>query len=416
MLKLSLADGTEVPLERERLSIGRDAKNDLVLNDGRVSGFHCAIIREGEHFEIVDLGSVNGTFVDEAAIHGRHQIRAWAKIRVGETLLEVVDSENRRPTMVVANLSSTSSAFLELSSGGNYPASVKLNADLSIGRNSDNLLRLDLPTISGNHARIVEQGGAYILEDQGSTNGTYINGSQIKRQQLKDGDRIRVDSIEYVFHLPSSGLNRTQLVAQESGQNTVMATQFMETPTQLHKIQNEVVIKSAQELVKETERTPKRESRKNSSLSSPAAGWRIDFVWLCFSFTGRLPRLPYFFSLLGLIVVAVVLYFVLSLFFAPGIIHPYSREARLLSVVQYVVLAWPALALNVKRIQDMGLSWHIPFVFMLLGSVVSFFDMRSGFGTYFLIFYGLASLIFSGFLIFRKGDEGPNRYGMPYHK
>ena len=416
MLKLSLADGTEVPLERERLSIGRDAKNDLVIDDGRVSGFHCAIIREGEYFELVDLGSVNGTFVDEAPIQGRHQLRAWAKIRVGETELEVVDSDNRRPTMVVSSLASDTSAYLELMSGGKYPARVKLDVDLSIGRNPENLLQLELPTISGKHARIVYEGGSYFLEDHGSTNGTYLNGSKIKRQQLKDGDRIRIDSIEYIFVWPNSKLNSTQVVAQVRSNNTVMATQMTPAATQLHKSQDEVVIKPAQDLINKKNDASDKDYKKNKIQSSSNIVCRVDLAWLCFSFAGRLPRLPYFFALLGLICVGMVIYFVLKALFAPGVVLPYSREARFLSVVQYALLAWPALALNVKRIQDIGFSWHIPFVFMLLGCVVSFFDMRSGFGAYFLIFYGLTSLLFSGFLLLRKGSEGENRYGMPYSR
>ncbi len=56
--------GEEVPLEEGRFTIGRKEKNDLVLHDPRVSGFHAEVVREGEKWILRDLGSTNGTFLD----------------------------------------------------------------------------------------------------------------------------------------------------------------------------------------------------------------------------------------------------------------------------------------------------------------------------------------------------------------
>ncbi len=56
--------GEEVPLEEGRFTIGRKDKNDLVLHDPRVSGFHAEIVREGKGWILRDLGSTNGTFLD----------------------------------------------------------------------------------------------------------------------------------------------------------------------------------------------------------------------------------------------------------------------------------------------------------------------------------------------------------------
>ena len=53
-----------VRLEGERMSIGRDAANDLVLSDPNVSRFHAEIAVRDGRAEVVDLGSRNGTRVD----------------------------------------------------------------------------------------------------------------------------------------------------------------------------------------------------------------------------------------------------------------------------------------------------------------------------------------------------------------
>jgi pSer/pThr/pTyr-binding forkhead associated (FHA) protein len=53
---------------------------------------------------------------------------------------------------------------------------------------------------SSQHARIFDQGGSMYLEDLGSTNGTYLNGRQVKRAEpLSVGDTIRIGDSEYRY-------------------------------------------------------------------------------------------------------------------------------------------------------------------------------------------------------------------------
>jgi FHA domain len=54
---------------------------------------------------------------------------------------------------------------------------------------------------SSQHARIERQGGAIVLEDLGSTNGTYLNEELLHGPQpLHSGDRIRIGDSHFVFH------------------------------------------------------------------------------------------------------------------------------------------------------------------------------------------------------------------------
>jgi pSer/pThr/pTyr-binding forkhead associated (FHA) protein len=53
---------------------------------------------------------------------------------------------------------------------------------------------------SSRHARIERQGGAVVLEDLGSTNGTYLNDELLRGPQpLHAGDRIRIGDSHFVF-------------------------------------------------------------------------------------------------------------------------------------------------------------------------------------------------------------------------
>jgi diguanylate cyclase (GGDEF)-like protein len=68
------------------------------------------------------------------------------------------------------------------------------SAILIVGRASECGLALPHPSVSRNHCRILRQGDAYVIEDLGSTNQTYLNGKPVTRAQLQDGDQISVGS------------------------------------------------------------------------------------------------------------------------------------------------------------------------------------------------------------------------------
>src|SRR5215217_7758310 len=56
--------GDVFELTGTKISVGRDAASEIVLNDASVSRYHCTIVRRGEDFFITDLGSLNGTSVN----------------------------------------------------------------------------------------------------------------------------------------------------------------------------------------------------------------------------------------------------------------------------------------------------------------------------------------------------------------
>ena len=56
---------------------------------------------------------------------------------------------------------------------------------------------------SREHAVIRREGRKMMVEDQGSTNGTYLNGERLQAAvQLRDGDQIKVGDVAFTFHDP----------------------------------------------------------------------------------------------------------------------------------------------------------------------------------------------------------------------
>ncbi len=69
-----------------------------------------------------------------------------------------------------------------------------------LGRGDQADIRLEDAFASSAHARLAPQGGVVVLEDLGSTNGTYLNGEPLRGPQpLHAGDRIRIGDSEFTF-------------------------------------------------------------------------------------------------------------------------------------------------------------------------------------------------------------------------
>jgi len=75
------------PLAKERVIIGRLADSDVVVADPGVSRQHAEVRRENDGYVITDLGSTNGTMVNEAMI-GERTLQAGDRITIGRTVLE----------------------------------------------------------------------------------------------------------------------------------------------------------------------------------------------------------------------------------------------------------------------------------------------------------------------------------------
>ena len=77
-----------------------------------------------------------------------------------------------------------------------------IDGDLVLGRGEQAEIRLEDPFASSRHARIFEQAGAVVIEDLGSTNGTYLNEEVLQTPRpLHPGDRVRIGDSEFTFEV-----------------------------------------------------------------------------------------------------------------------------------------------------------------------------------------------------------------------
>ena len=77
--------GKVFPFSKPRMVVGRTGA-DIAIEDPEVSRKHCAVEVKGDTALLVDLGSTNGTFVDEKRVE-THALEHLAEFRVGGTTL-----------------------------------------------------------------------------------------------------------------------------------------------------------------------------------------------------------------------------------------------------------------------------------------------------------------------------------------
>ena len=68
-----------------------------------------------------------------------------------------------------------------------------------IGRSPDCEIFLDDVTVSRNHAVLIERDGQWLVEDQGSLNGTFVNRRRIDNAALHNGDELQIGKYRMTF-------------------------------------------------------------------------------------------------------------------------------------------------------------------------------------------------------------------------
>lgn len=227
--------GAIYELEADEITIGRGSKNQIIIRDNEVSRIHCRMVRAGDDYELSDLNSSNGTFVNGQRVIGSWKLTPGAIIELGDSVtLEYERLPVNLPVTPVKSDAGSGEASAasaappaetaaegaaKEASTGQLAAETNLltidkpikrvlrftggslkgqnftlkDAIITIGRDPSNDIVIQEPEISRYHLRLRRLKQGYSIEDMGSTNGTFVNGTAIDQPRaLFANDVIRL--------------------------------------------------------------------------------------------------------------------------------------------------------------------------------------------------------------------------------
>jgi pSer/pThr/pTyr-binding forkhead associated (FHA) protein len=90
-------------------------------------------------------------------------------------------------------------ALVVRSGGGRAGETFHPQGETTIGRSPDCGIFLDDVTVSRRHAVLRQRNGDFVVEDQGSLNGTFVNRKRVESAQLEDGDELQIGKYRLTF-------------------------------------------------------------------------------------------------------------------------------------------------------------------------------------------------------------------------
>jgi pSer/pThr/pTyr-binding forkhead associated (FHA) protein len=226
ILKFKDAVIAEYPLDTEETTIGRKPENTIHIDNLAVSGRHARVFKIGDKAVLEDLGSTNGTFVNDKPI-SKHVLKHGDAVRIGKHTLgyvELADQTGAEPGPAkpeadkAASLSPQARAALEakagkapmplggvqLIAGHQAGRTLELSAALtSIGKGEGCRIRVKGLTVGKQAAVITRRPAGYHIAYVEGMARVRVNGEAIDAQAraLKDGDTIEIGDTRMEFSI-----------------------------------------------------------------------------------------------------------------------------------------------------------------------------------------------------------------------
>ncbi len=174
-------------LDKDRITVGRAPENDIVIPSEIVSRYHGHLdFRNGRYEYVADPRATNALFF-EGRPFDRHRLHHDEVLRINSTLPgQMVTLTYNAPSDAVATVDFKTIGFAQKNL-------------LTFGRDANNDVVLEVPTISQYHAQIEKVGQRYRVRDLESSNGTFVNDERIEGEAwVTQGESIRIGPYRFV--------------------------------------------------------------------------------------------------------------------------------------------------------------------------------------------------------------------------
>lgn len=191
----------QIELEQGDTKIGRRPGSDVVIDNMAVSGEHANIFTIGDDSFIQDLGSTNGTFVNNKRVT-KHHLKHGDIITIGKHTLNYVNENQSKPAEDFAK-----TVIISPPAGGDDPAGRKAALYVLSGPNSGRRIEVskrvtNLGSAGKRSGIITRMDDGFVLE-AGADETPKLNGREISKSgsKLKNGDVIEVAGTRLQFQL-----------------------------------------------------------------------------------------------------------------------------------------------------------------------------------------------------------------------
>ncbi len=193
--------GTIYRLDSDEVTIGRGNKNTIIIRDNEVSRDHARIVFTEAGYELYDLNSSNGTFVNGQKVEDVWLLQFQCIVELGDSItLEFRPGEPQQTDQqIVQDLhnhvaNDPSYLVVHTRKSTSEPAVYALDkVSIIVGRSTTCDIVIVEPEMSREHFRLLLTGQGYHIEDLGSTNGTFVNGEGLQdTRRLYANDLIQV--------------------------------------------------------------------------------------------------------------------------------------------------------------------------------------------------------------------------------
>ena len=205
-LVVTTPEGTrEYALKKDSVTLGREPDNDITIESDVVSRHHAVLEKRDSGYLVRDLGSTNGLNLAGRPLQ-EISLASGDYVCIGHTVtLEYRAAEDLAAEIALAAAAlsgTTAPATGESRAPGAAPApvyNIPEGEALVLGRGAQTGVHLAHPQVSNVHAQVERQAGQYVIQDLGSSAGTYVNGQLVSQQPLRENDVIRIGPNKMVF-------------------------------------------------------------------------------------------------------------------------------------------------------------------------------------------------------------------------
>ena len=190
--------GNTFEIKEARVTIGRAPENSIQTVHPSVSSVHAQIHQSEEGYYILDLGSTNGTWVNDNEVTGE-LLTDGSRISLGASSLFYtrLGTAGVRPGALGIGSHGVIMVQAGPSQGRSFPVGEE---DLVIGRQPGELgAQLNDQQLEPRHALVRPTPEGCLLYDLGSASGTKLNNVALTGSLLKNGDVIKLGSAELEF-------------------------------------------------------------------------------------------------------------------------------------------------------------------------------------------------------------------------